>query len=97
MRRKVSVTARKKSYGTVETAFVPPTFTAQTGNHFIANNGFFDKVAEKDVKELQDNILNYIDEYCSAIGEEIDENKILSDETKQKILQAAEKFNAETK
>ena len=26
-----------------------------------------------------------------------DENKILSDETKQKILQAAEKFNAETK
>ena len=52
---------------------------------------------EKDVKELQDNILNYIDEYCSAIGEEIDENKILSDETKQKILQAAEKFNAETK
>ena len=64
---------------------------------FLANNGFFDKVAEKDVKELQDNILNYIDEYCSAIGEEIDENKILSDETKQKILQAAEKFNAETK
>lgn len=55
----------------------------------MANHGVFDKVETKNVKQYQNEILEYMDLKHPEIGREIEEIKVLSDELTDKIIAAA--------
>ena len=58
----------------------------------MANHGVFDKVETKNVKQYQNEILEYMDLKHPEIGREIEETKVLSDELTDKIIAAAKEF-----
>ena len=58
----------------------------------MANHGVFDKVETKNVKQYQNEILEYMDLKHPEIGREIEETKVLSDELTDKIVAAAKEF-----
>ena len=58
----------------------------------MANHGVFDKVETKNVKQYQNEILEYMDLKHPEIGREIEEIKVLSDELTDKIIAAAKEF-----
>lgn len=58
----------------------------------MANHGVFDKVETKNVKQYQNEMLEYMDLKHPEIGREIEETKVLSDELTDKIIAAAKEF-----
>ena len=58
----------------------------------MANHGVFDKVETKNVKQYQNEILEYMDLKHPEIGREIEETRVLSDELTDKIVAAAKEF-----
>ena len=58
----------------------------------MANHGVFDKVETKNVKQYQNEILEYMDLKHPEIGREIEETKVLSDELTDEIIAAAKEF-----
>ena len=58
----------------------------------MANHGVFDKVETKNVKQYQNEILEYMDLKHPEISREIEETKVLSDELTDKIVAAAKEF-----
>ena len=58
----------------------------------MANHGVFDKVETKNVKQYQNEILEYMDLKHPEIGREIEETRVLSDELTDKIIAAAKEF-----
>ena len=58
----------------------------------MAHHGVFDKVETKNVKQYQNEILEYMDLKHPEIGREIEETKVLSDELTDKIVAAAKEF-----
>ena len=58
----------------------------------MANHGVFDKVETKNVKQYQNEILEYMDLKHPGIGREIEETRVLSDELTDKIVAAAKEF-----
>ena len=58
----------------------------------MANHGVFDKVETNNVKQNQNEILEYIDLKHPEIGREIEETRVLSDELTDKIVAAAKEF-----
>ena len=59
----------------------------------LANAGFFDKVDTKKVKELQKEILDFVDINHKDIINEIETNRVLSDELAEKIKAAGDEYN----
>ena len=58
----------------------------------MANHGVVDKVETKNVKQYQNEILEYMDLKHPEIGREIEETRVLSDELTDKIVAAAKEF-----
>ena len=58
----------------------------------MANHGIFDKIETKNVKQYQNEILEYMDLKHPEIGEEIENTKNLSDELAEKIITAAKEY-----
>ena len=58
----------------------------------MANHGIFDKIETKNVKQYQNEILEYMDFKHPEIGEEIENTKNLSDELAEKIITAAKEY-----
>ena len=59
----------------------------------LANAGFFDTVDTKKVKELQKEILDFVDINHKDIINEIETNRVLSDELAEKIKAAGDEYN----
>ncbi len=58
----------------------------------LANNGIFDIIMPKEVKQYQKDILSYMDLKHPEIGKEIEEKKDLSDELIAKIIEVAKEY-----
>ena len=58
----------------------------------MANHGIFDKIETKNVKQYQNEILEYMDLKHPEIGEEIENTNNLSDELAEKIITAAKEY-----
>lgn len=58
----------------------------------MANHGIFDKIETKNVKQYQNEILEYMDLKHPEIGEEIENTRNLSDELAEKIITAAKEY-----
>lgn len=58
----------------------------------MANHGIFDKIETKNVKQYQNEILEYMDLKHPEIVEEIENTKNLSDELAEKIITAAKEY-----
>ncbi len=63
---------------------------------YLANQGIFDTVETKKVKEYQMGLLSYFDLHYSEIGTEIDQNKILTDELITQIRTAADEYKKQS-
>ena len=63
----------------------------------LANAGVFDKAGKKNVKKLQMDILAEFDTKHPEIGREIDDKKVISDETDALLKKAITEFKAEFK
>ena len=61
----------------------------------MATDGVFDKIPTRQVKQYQKDILDFMDLKHPEIGKEIEQTKVLSDELRQKIKDAAAEFAAE--
>ena len=61
----------------------------------MATDGVFDKIPTRQVKQYQNDILDFIDLKHPEIGKEIEQTNALSDELRQKIKDAAAEFAAE--
>ena len=58
----------------------------------LANNGFFDNVETKQVKQYQKDVLSFMDLKHPEIGEEIETSKAINEELVEKMLDAAKEF-----
>jgi F-type H+-transporting ATPase subunit alpha len=58
-----------------------------------ANNGSFDGVSIKEVKNFRNDLIDYFRTRYENIIEEIDTNKVLTDELKEQIVKAAKEFS----
>ena len=58
----------------------------------LATSKFFVKTEPAKIKEYQGEVLNFFDTSYPEIIKELEEKKVLTDELKEKIMDAAEKF-----
>ena len=58
----------------------------------LANNGVFDKIPVSQVKEVQKNLLAHMADAHPELVKEITEQKVLTDETAEKIIAAAKEY-----